>query len=564
VAATTASVSPALDPDRAPAPAPAQRWLFGPAPDLLLGCGLLYILLFGAFAVSGEWFARAMPAWLAPLLILLASVPHYGATLLRVYEQRGDRRRYTIFAVWISLALLTWFVLGQHDARVGSLMLTVYLTWSPWHYTGQNYGLAVLFLRRRGISLEPVERRWLQTSFVLSYALTFAVIHESGDWALSRQLALEGPRVHFIPLQLPAAGALLPVLALAYLAVLGRTVVGLRRRRPFRELAPALLLVATQALWFSLPYVARHWSLFTGVPPLDRSLQVQFLLWIAVGHSVQYLWVTAYFARASPHWPGLAPYLGKAFAAGALIWTLPVIVFAPALLGAVTYDAGLALLVASAVNLHHFVLDGAIWKLRSGPIARVLVRSESAEQEGDGSRQSPWPRRATWATAIGCAAVALLVFGGQDLVAPRAIAAGHHALAAGTLDGLAWVGRDSAALRLRLGRAYAMERELDAALPQLERSLALVPSGDAHGQIATVYAMQGRFDLAAPHCERLLDAMPDRPVALRLAGLVFQRTGQPERGRELLARAETLETLEARVEAATSGTAPGPKKPVVY
>ena len=39
------------------------------------------------------------------------------------------------------------------------------------------------------------------------------------------------------------------------------------------------------------------------------------------------------------------------------------------------------LLVASVVNLHHFVLDGAIWKLRDGRVARVLLRT--AEGPGE-------------------------------------------------------------------------------------------------------------------------------------------------------------------------------------
>jgi hypothetical protein len=35
---------------------------------------------------------------------------------------------------------------------------------------------------------------------------------------------------------------------------------------------------------------------------------------------------------------------------------------------------GLGLLTASIVNLHHFVLDGAIWTLRDGRVARMLLR----------------------------------------------------------------------------------------------------------------------------------------------------------------------------------------------
>ena len=96
-----------------------------------------------------------MPSSVPALLIMGFVMPHYGGTLRRVYEQRADRRAYTIFSVWATLAIFALFVVGIHSAYVGAIMVTVYLTWSPWHYTGQNYGLAVMFLRRRGVSVEP-------------------------------------------------------------------------------------------------------------------------------------------------------------------------------------------------------------------------------------------------------------------------------------------------------------------------------------------------------------------------------------------------------------------------
>ena len=55
---------------------------------------------------------------------------------------------------------------------------------------------------------------------------------------------------------------------------------------------------------------------------------------------------------------------------------MPALVFAPQVLGGLPYDLGLGLMVASAVNLHHFVLDGAIWKLRNTRVAGVLLRRQ--------------------------------------------------------------------------------------------------------------------------------------------------------------------------------------------
>jgi len=58
------------------------------------------------------------------------------------------------------------FGLGFYSVAVGSALLTVYLTGRPWRYTGQNYGLALVFLRRRGIPVRDGHERWLYASFV--------------------------------------------------------------------------------------------------------------------------------------------------------------------------------------------------------------------------------------------------------------------------------------------------------------------------------------------------------------------------------------------------------------
>ncbi|MGQ9897745.1 MAG: hypothetical protein ACUVR8_09355 [Acidobacteriota bacterium] len=49
---------------------------------------------------------------------------------------------------------------------------TLYVFWSPWHYTGQNYGIALMFARRHGLTaLEWATTRWLWAAFALPYAM---------------------------------------------------------------------------------------------------------------------------------------------------------------------------------------------------------------------------------------------------------------------------------------------------------------------------------------------------------------------------------------------------------
>ena len=84
-----------------------NAWLFGRGTDLLIGCGLAYLLFIPVLLlVSGATGVTDWPPFLVIALGLLTSTPHYGATLLRVYQTREDRRKYALFALWITIGLL--------------------------------------------------------------------------------------------------------------------------------------------------------------------------------------------------------------------------------------------------------------------------------------------------------------------------------------------------------------------------------------------------------------------------------------------------------------------------
>src|SRR5262245_37900848 len=143
------------------APTSKGPWLFGPGVDLLLGCGVLYALLIVPISLAGDAFVSGKPPYLLTLGVVFFSASHYGATLLRVYERREDRRAYVLFSLWATLAVAAAFVAGLRSATWSTYLLTLYLTWSPWHYTGLNYGIAVMFVRRAGVPLATATKRLL-------------------------------------------------------------------------------------------------------------------------------------------------------------------------------------------------------------------------------------------------------------------------------------------------------------------------------------------------------------------------------------------------------------------
>jgi cytochrome c-type biogenesis protein CcmH/NrfG len=513
-------------------------WLHGPVPDWLLGAGAGYLLSVPVLLVLGRVSdLRGWPVAAAALFGLLISGPHYGATILRVYEQREDRRKYALFAVWVTLALCGLFVFALRDAWIGSLLVTAYATWSPWHFSGQNYGLAVMFLRRRGIPVEPRAKRLLYASFVLSCGLALLVLH-GGDYGVSvSAVPVSGNSVfRFLSLGIPAGvlAVAVPVTALAYaltLAAAARLL--LRHARP-ADLGPAASLVLVQALWFAVPGAMR---VLTDVPPSGLAFAV---VWVSACHAAQYLWVTSYYAQQQDPSLGVVPYLGRALFAGSAVTILPAFLFAPGLLGRVPWDLGLAILVFSVVNLHHFILDGAIWKLRDGRVARFLLRDAlpAPTPTDTGRPGSSWLRGAVVALGVAALAIAGFDLWQREFVINRAEGDMDRVLEA--TRRLGWIGRDGPPLHTQVGNVFANSGRPADAIAEYRRSLELYPTASAWVGLGRVHAIENRWEDATEAFAAAVAESPDDPIALVHLGHAWLERGRPDRARPHLERARAL------------------------
>ncbi len=517
------------------------RWLFGPAPDLLFGCGVAYMLVFAALAVTGPEATLWLPATILPLLTVVAGGPHYGATLLRAYARKEDRVKYRTVTVMATLGLAVVFLLSLRLHQLGTLVVTLYLLWSPWHYSGQNYGLMLMFLGRRGISPPANLKRLIRASFVLSFLIVIVQLNgenPSASYAPSVQ-ATSGDPTEAVYTQLslgiptPIQTVLFYALVVAYLATLGVAGVALFRRGSIRDLLPAIALVVTQVVWFSLPAIARQANLSFGLVPLDADFAVYTFHYIAAAHGIQYVWITLYFHRKTHAGSRMSFFYGKSMLAGQLLWGLPALVFAPIMIGSFSYSADVSLLVASTVNLHHFVLDGAIWRLRDDRVGRVLV--------------SEAPTAAARGPEIGRPWLAALVFGaGAVFVVSQIVNAleGHVfaqslerrevAGAERALDHLRFVASDAYHLRLELGLLAQEAGDLDAAIRAFERSVELRPNPGAWYQKALVHAHRAEWELAAISFEGAYALAPFPPAYIAEFVDALMRAGRRERALAVL------------------------------
>ncbi len=522
-----------------------SQWLFGPLPDLALGCGVGYLAVFVLLVVAGPEMRAWIPLSLLPLLTVVTSTPHYGATLLRVYEQRESRRAYAVFSVGATLAILGISLAALEWHVIGSWLLTLYLTWSPWHYTGQNYGIALLFMRRRDVTITPLAKRLFYASFLLSFLLTLLVVH--GDSLSGAVYAPNAPSgqtrdfsnvYHFIPLGIPLGiqKTLLTVCLGGYLVTLAASAVLLLRGGSFRALFPAAVLVLTQSLWFVAPTLTRYWGVTGGVEALGWEYASYAFFWVIFGHSLQYLWVTSYYARRSGESPRQSLYLLKCALAGAALFAIPELLLSPQTLGSLPYHDGLALLIASSVNLHHFVLDGAVWKLRDTRVARVLIRAPETAAEPRSVAPATgrsWLKPGVW--VAGVAGVVIVIVGTLEIDSfHRALAYDDYPRIERAATRLRWIGRDNSEIHRELGRLALERKDLARAEHELGESLALRPHPQTQMLLGRAYGARGQHSRARDAFAAAYELDPYPTVVIQSYARALLGTGDAEHAREVL------------------------------
>jgi tetratricopeptide (TPR) repeat protein len=470
----------------------ASPWIYNPALDLIVGCGawsapLLLISYFSLASSARTWSIVFYG------LALFFNYPHYMATIYRAYHRAEDFEKYRIFTVHITALMVLTLLLSHFWLGLLPWIFTIYLTWSPWHYSGQNYGIFMMFARRAGADPTKAERRALYGAFVASYLILFLGFHT-------------GPSTDplFVSLGIPAVISRWEqiILSVAFVGLSAFGLRGLARSTGWRKLIPSLTLFSSQFLWFLLPAAI---SLIRGleIPQNRYSSGV-----LAVMHSAQYLWITSYYARREAageetgkkrrNWRPLA-YFGVLVVGGIALF-----VPGPWLASRLFHqDFTTSFLIFTAlVNIHHFILDGAIWKLRDGRIASLLLNSREriadTATQASGHFASAWRwtlGRTSGARALKFGAVALLLVWGTVDQARYYLAL--HADDLHDLQRAASLDSFDGSLQMRLARRAMQDGQTQQAESAFKRAMQSNPSDPAPRQELLHFLIdQNRYDEA--------------------------------------------------------------------
>jgi tetratricopeptide (TPR) repeat protein len=212
---------------------------------------------------------------------------------------------------------------------------------------------------------------------------------------------------------------------------------------------------------------------------------------------------------------------------------MPLLLFSPGVLGSLPYDLGLAAMTAAMVNLHHFVLDGAIWKLRESRVRRVLLSTGATAPDALATRALPLARTLV---AAGAVSLAVLLFGAieEEFGLLRGLRRGDLASAESSLDRLSWIGRDSSVTRAELGALRMRKGEAEAAERQIEIGLKVLPTASAWIHLGEARAFQGKSRGSMEAYRSALVLEPGNVTAKLLLGLAHAGVGESDRARALL------------------------------
>jgi tetratricopeptide (TPR) repeat protein len=503
----------------------AQPWIYNPWLDLMVGCGAWSapLLLVSYFSLSSS---TRMWSVVFYALALFFNYPHYMATLYRAYHRSEEFEKYRIFTVHITALVLLTLLLAHSWARLLPWIFTIYLTWSPWHYSGQNYGLFMMFARRAGADPDRKTLGALYGAFIVSYLVLFLSFHT-------------GPSTDplFLSLGIPAVVSRAEQIALGIAFVI-LSFYGLRRlagQTGWRPLLPSVTLFSSQILWFLVPALV---SLVKGLQVPQNRYSTGIL---AVMHSAQYLWITSYYARreaadgdtATRSWRPLA-YFGVLVLGGIALF-----VPGPWLASRAfhrDYTASF-LIFTSLVNIHHFILDGAIWKLRDGRIAALLLNSRDriagAASRTGGQIDSIWQ----WLKGTGGPSRTVRVGGIALLLLWGSLDQARYYLALHTDDlrdlrRAASLNSFDSALQLRLARKEVDDGETKQAEAALRRAVQVNPVDPiARQSLLKFLIQQKRFDDAFQATDDALKYFPGDSNLLVDRGLLDAQRGRPNAAR---------------------------------
>jgi hypothetical protein len=292
------------------------------------------------------------------ILSALVNYPHFMASYRLLYGSLANVRRHPWAALVVPAALVAVGLAGHLAAdgaslvhgRVVATLGAVAAVYLAWHYTGQAWGMTASFLWIAGLRPEPLERMLIRSGYRLwlAWHAVWAVTMLRGTFPA----AIEEP-------VLEVAGPLYDVLlVVALLSFLFGAAGFARLASRTGRVPPARAIV---------PWVAIYsWYLLIHVQP-------NALILVQLFHALQYLvFATRVDLNRHARRTAARPLAHVAFYYGTLLAMAALVYCVSLVPRSVDRDASLFATVLAFINIHHYFVDGCIWRIRNEEVRRDL------------------------------------------------------------------------------------------------------------------------------------------------------------------------------------------------
>ena len=329
------------------APATVAPWLVSARTDLYL-----------VFVLGAVWSGAAVASvvlgsgflLVAALFAVLADFPHVLQTTLRVWLDPGERlrhgRHYLLSFVVIGAAVGTLAFLGRFV-----VVVAVFLGWQILHVVKQHIGMVSVYAAKAGYR---GSRAWAKRALVLGCLAP--VLYRAAHGVRFGDYVVGGRHLPFSGLSLPLPPIPAPLVWMAYAAAAVAVAVFVREQvRRWRAGPATLPPVALLTIGVAIAFYNGSYLLLSDPYALT--------LIATTFHSLQYhliSWARNRGASADPD-----EVLARLSRPRALLALAAVLVVPGVLLSAGEF-VFLGVLPFTVV-LHHFYLDGVLWKPRTNP-----------------------------------------------------------------------------------------------------------------------------------------------------------------------------------------------------
>jgi len=331
------------------------------SPTIDLFCvGLGSILVLAPLVLFGDATILGPGASTIALLTLFVNAPHFMASYRILYRSKESIVNHPWASMVMPAGLFAYLafaiIVAEEDISHLSLANLVSGLYLAWHYTGQVWGMMATYAHLAGRPFSRMERILIRTGLRLQLAWHFSwVLHFDGG-----ETPIPWPLVNNIYYAMSCLTVVAFVLALVAFT---------SYRRRTGKLPPLRAGVAWLALCFWYGAMARH---------------PETLFWVQIAHAVQYLSFPVrlemnQYEREHPGEKGktflhCVMYFLVLIAVGKTVtWTSKYIgVDLVGDLFGVVSGSKFPIAVLAFVNIHHYFIDGCIWKISNKQVSDDL------------------------------------------------------------------------------------------------------------------------------------------------------------------------------------------------